>query len=176
MTTTQTPRFRYLGTTDVTHVCEKCGKDELRKVVMIVPLDAEGNDDGEPAYYGSTCAARALGVKGGGRAVSKAAEYARLKTLMEAHSGRATLRKYGIAETGGLPADDFGFLMAFAKNNPGAARAALGISDLRSMARPVVENAQRWIAEAVLVAGPEWGKDPQPLEYYGRSAIKDTME
>lgn len=173
---TNTAKFRYLGTTDTTHVCENCGRDELRKVIIVQPLDAEGNDDGDPAYYGSTCAARALGVRGGGRAVSKAAENARLKTLMQAHDGRRTVRKYGLPESGGLPADDFGFLMAFAKQNPGAARCAMGISDLRSMAREVIENAQRWIADAVAVAGPEWGKDPQPLEWGYRSAIKDTME
>jgi hypothetical protein len=171
-----TASFRYLGTTDETHVCENCGRDELRKVVMIVPLDAEGNDDGAPLYYGSTCAARALGVRGGGRAVSKAAENARLKTLMQAHDGRRTLRKYDLPEAGGLPENDFSFLMAFAKNNPGGARCAMGISDLRVMAREVVENAQRWIADAVAVAGPEWGKDPQPLAYGYRSAIQDTTE
>jgi hypothetical protein len=64
MTTT---RYRVYGTTDDTDTCEVCGKIELRSVVMLMALDADGNDD-EIVYAGTTCAARKL--RAAGRAIT----------------------------------------------------------------------------------------------------------
>lgn len=59
MTETAT-RYRYLGVTDERVECDACGRTELRSTVVLAPLDADGNDDGV-VYFGSSCAARALG-------------------------------------------------------------------------------------------------------------------
>lgn len=51
-----------LGTTDDSTTCDKCGKVDLKMTVVVAELDEDGNR-GEPAYFGSSCAARALGRK-----------------------------------------------------------------------------------------------------------------
>lgn len=43
-----------LGTSDEVQQCECCGRDDLKKTVAI------SVDDGDPLYFGETCAARAL--------------------------------------------------------------------------------------------------------------------
>lgn len=53
--------YRVKGTTDDVTDCELCGKAELKGTVMLVPLDADGNDDGEVCYFGTSCAAKAAG-------------------------------------------------------------------------------------------------------------------
>jgi coenzyme F420-reducing hydrogenase beta subunit len=174
-----TAKFRYLGTTDETHICEKCGRDELKSVVMIVPLDAEGNDDGDVTYYGSTCAARALGVRGGGKAVLAAANGARLRTLMNAHDARRMLRAYGdLPEIGSLTEEQRrAGVHAYVRNNRGVQAAiARDGGTVTDRLLEMLARKQAAIADAVLVAGAEWGKDAQPLNYGYRSAIKDTME
>lgn len=55
--------YRVHGTTDDTDTCEVCGKIELRSVVMLMALDADGNAD-ELIYAGTTCAARLLAKRG----------------------------------------------------------------------------------------------------------------
>jgi hypothetical protein len=46
--------IKYLGTTDEVTVCDCCGKANLKSTVAI------SIDEGEPVYFGVTCAARAL--------------------------------------------------------------------------------------------------------------------
>jgi hypothetical protein len=177
--TNETPRFRYLGTTDESVICEKCGKADLRSTVMIIPLDAEGNDDGEVTYYGSTCAARALGVRGGGKTVLAAANNARLTTLMNAHDARRMLRHYGdLPEAGPLTEEQRrAGVHAYVRNNRGVqADIARNGGTVTDRLLGMLARRQAQIAEAVLVAGAEWGKDRQPLDYGYRSAIADTME
>lgn len=53
--------YRVRGTTNDVTDCEQCGRVELRGTVMMQPLDAEGNDDGDVAYFGTSCAATATG-------------------------------------------------------------------------------------------------------------------
>jgi hypothetical protein len=55
--------YRLHGITDDTDTCEICGKVELRRVVMLAALDADGNTE-EIVYAGTTCAARALSKRG----------------------------------------------------------------------------------------------------------------
>lgn len=179
MTQTTAPAFRYLGVTDESTTCEKCGKPQLKSTVMIIPLDADGNDDGEPLYYGSTCAARALGVRGGGKAVLSAAYGARLRTLMNAHDARRMLRAYGdLPETGPLTEEQRrAGVHAYVRNNRGVQAAiARDGGTVTDRLLEMLARKQAAIAEAVLVAGPEWGRDRQPLSYGYGSTIRDTME
>lgn len=53
-------RFRIKGTGDDTDTCECCGT-RIKRAVVLVPLDADGNEFGDVVYYGTSCAARALG-------------------------------------------------------------------------------------------------------------------
>jgi hypothetical protein len=53
--------FRVLGTTDDFTTCELCGREELKGTVVLQPLDADGNPDGDPVYFGSSCGAKAAG-------------------------------------------------------------------------------------------------------------------
>lgn len=96
---TTTPKFRYIGTTDECVECQKCGKVDLKSTIVLAILDAEGNEE-DITYYGSTCAARALSIKGGGRAVRQAAEWANLQTRQNADDARRRLAYYGLPETG----------------------------------------------------------------------------
>lgn len=104
MTANETPRFRYLGITDECVDCQRdgCHKVDLKYTVAIMPLDAEGCDAGEATYYGSSCAARALGVTGRGAAakVLAAAKGADWQTRNNAEDARRMLAFYGLPETG----------------------------------------------------------------------------
>lgn len=55
--------YRVHGITDETDTCEVCGKIDLRRVVMLAVLDADGNTE-EIIYAGTTCAARKLAQRG----------------------------------------------------------------------------------------------------------------
>jgi len=98
-TATTTPAFRYIGITDECIVCEHCGKAGLKSTVVLACLDADGNPE-DVTYYGSTCAAKALGIKGGGAAVLKSARAWHQHTLDLAKSARERLAYYGLPETG----------------------------------------------------------------------------
>jgi len=98
-TATAAPQFRYIGVTDDCVTCQNCGKDELRSTVVLAILDADGNAE-EVTYYGSTCAARALAVRGGGRKVLDAARAAQTRTAEQARFAREQLAFYGLPVTG----------------------------------------------------------------------------
>jgi hypothetical protein len=51
-------RFRVQGITDDCTTCECCGRANLKRTVLLVELDADGND-ADSVYYGVDCAARA---------------------------------------------------------------------------------------------------------------------
>jgi hypothetical protein len=55
--------YRMVGTTDDVTTCDQCGKQELRGTVVLEWLDTDGQPEGV-AYFGSTCAARALAARG----------------------------------------------------------------------------------------------------------------
>ncbi|MEW1679481.1 hypothetical protein AB0O47_40445 [Streptomyces noursei] len=44
------------GVTDDVTTCEHCGRRGLKRTVAMVPLDADGNPDGDAAYFGTGCA------------------------------------------------------------------------------------------------------------------------
>lgn len=102
MSATVAPAFRYIGTTDECIECQLCGKADLRSTVVLAILDRDGNVE-DVTYYGSTCAARALGVHGGGRAVLQSARWAGEKTRKEAENSRGMLARYGADELGNFP-------------------------------------------------------------------------
>lgn len=52
-----------MGTTNDVTSCELCGRTDLHHTIVLVPLDADGNDAGAPVYYGSECGSRAAGWK-----------------------------------------------------------------------------------------------------------------
>jgi hypothetical protein len=48
--------FRFLGTTEEVTTCDLCGRKDLKNTVALEPFEG-----GEIVYYGSDCAARAIG-------------------------------------------------------------------------------------------------------------------
>ncbi|MFF4900485.1 hypothetical protein [Streptomyces sp. NPDC001068] len=81
------PAYTIKGTTtDVTN-CEHCPRRGLRKTVVLVPLDADGNEFGEPVHYGTSCAARALAVT-----THEITRAARAADLHQRIAARAALR------------------------------------------------------------------------------------
>lgn len=94
-----TPKFRYIGITDECVECQKCGRVDLKSTIVLAILDAEGNEE-DITYYGSTCAARALGIRGGGRSALQAARAAHEQTLADAQRARRILAFYGLPLTG----------------------------------------------------------------------------
>lgn len=93
------PKFRYIGVTDDCIECQCCGKPNLKSTIVLAHLDEDGNDE-ETTYYGSSCAARALGVKGGSASVRKSAIWARETTVQNAKDARARLAYYNLPEAG----------------------------------------------------------------------------
>lgn len=154
MTNTNAPQFRYLGITDECVECQKCGKVDLRSTVVLAVLDADGNTE-DVTYYGSTCAARALSIKGGGRAVLQSARWAHDRTLREAEDARRMLAHYGLSETGFPDADT---LLEATRRY---IRAGNGVSALvrkhgvraRVLVLEMLLRKRRAIAEAVLIGG-----------------------
>lgn len=55
-------RFGTCGTTSDVTTCDCCGKSDLKSTVIIVGLDEGGAETGDLRHYGSTCAAKALGL------------------------------------------------------------------------------------------------------------------
>lgn len=53
--------YQVIGTTNDVTTCELCGRDELKGTVMLVALDLDGNPEGDPSYFGTSCAATAAG-------------------------------------------------------------------------------------------------------------------
>lgn len=82
-----TAAFRIKGTTADVTACDCCHRRGLRKTVALVPLDRDGMEDGEVTYYGTGCAAKALGRSS--YSVRRAAQAADLQAVMDA---RAELR------------------------------------------------------------------------------------
>ncbi|MCF3960298.1 hypothetical protein [Streptomyces fuscigenes] len=66
--------FKIMGTTDLFTDCECCHRTHLRSTVALQPLDQDGSPDGELTYYGTGCAATAMGWSS--YRVRKAARYA----------------------------------------------------------------------------------------------------
>ena len=154
MTNTNAPQFRYLGITDECVECQKCGKVDLRSTVVLAVLDADGNTE-DVTYYGSTCAARALSVKGGGRAVLQSARWAHERTIAAAEDARRMLAHYGLPEVGFPDADT---LRAATRKYNGQGNGAVERCKRHNVRAGVLVlemllRKRRAIAEAALIGG-----------------------
>ena len=54
-------RYALKGVNDDEHECSVCGRVELKRVMWLVALDADGNQEGEAFHCGTTCGAKLLG-------------------------------------------------------------------------------------------------------------------
>lgn len=61
-TTTTAPKYRIKGSDDHETTCACCGRTDLKRVIWLTAIDADGNDTTVEAY-GTTCAARLLTPK-----------------------------------------------------------------------------------------------------------------
>ncbi|MEU3734505.1 hypothetical protein AB0E81_34680 [Streptomyces sp. NPDC033538] len=72
------PKWAVKGIVDDFTECGCCGRRGLKRTVALMPLDADGNEDGTPedvVYYGTSCAATALGwAQGKVTATARAAQ------------------------------------------------------------------------------------------------------
>lgn len=140
-----TAKFRFIGTTDETVECQQCGKTELRNTVVLALLDDDGNTT-ETVYYGSTCAARALGIRGGSRRVLDAARAAGNRITDAARNSRSILDYYGFGYTGRVSSEDLlNAVPAYLAANPNVGDNAF--ANIRAM----VKRHQQTIAEANLI-------------------------
>lgn len=53
-------KYGLIGSTDDVTTCDCCGKQNLKKTVILSILDDDNNDNGDYAFFGSTCAENAL--------------------------------------------------------------------------------------------------------------------
>jgi hypothetical protein len=54
-------KYRVLGTNDDASDCCCCGRQGLKRVVWLQPLNEDGEECGEPVHFGRVCGARAAG-------------------------------------------------------------------------------------------------------------------
>ena len=54
-------KYKLMGSSDDANYCSCCGRQGLKRVVWLAPLDVDGNIEDEPAPYGTSCAATLLG-------------------------------------------------------------------------------------------------------------------
>ncbi|MFD6361230.1 hypothetical protein ACFWFX_15430 [Streptomyces roseolus] len=98
--------YKILGTTDDVTTCELCGRDELKGTVALCPLDVEGNEDGLPVYFGTSCAAKAAGwtvreVKAGVKKAESAKREAEREARIKAREDENRAYKVWVADTYG---------------------------------------------------------------------------
>lgn len=98
--------YKVLGTTDEVTDCDLCGKPELKGTVVLVPLDVDGNEDGELSYFGTSCAAKAAGwtlkeVRAGIKAAKEEALAAERAANIAAREAETKAYNAWVAETYG---------------------------------------------------------------------------
>ena len=81
-------KYRIVGINDDQDSCLCCGRTGLKRVVWMIPLDVDGNADGTPEHYGTSCAARIAGYAyptsaAAKRKIESAAWDAAYKTIQE---------------------------------------------------------------------------------------------
>lgn len=52
--------YRLLGVNSDHDTCTACGRTGLKRVAWLVALDADGNEDGDAAAFGTDCAGKVL--------------------------------------------------------------------------------------------------------------------
>jgi hypothetical protein len=141
MTATAAPKFRYIGVTDDVTECQHCGKAGLKLTVALALLDLDGNEE-DVTYYGSTCAARALSIKGGSRAVLDAARAAHAQLAQNAKHARQRLAHYRADE---LPLSQVA--IAFRRNNS-SPYTQKSMEEWVQQAADMIEHWRATVAEA----------------------------
>lgn len=92
--------WKIKGITDERTQCDCCGLSGLKRTVALMPLDADGNENGtadDVAYYGTSCAAKALGWRQG--KVTSAALTAQHKRNELDHYARRIISIYAPIES-----------------------------------------------------------------------------
>lgn len=141
--------YRYLGVTDETVTCESCGKDNLRSTVVLGILDADGNVE-STTYYGSTCAARALGATNGREVLTKA-RAAHWKTKAAADSASSFFAKYDLPEDGVITTEEIvKAACKVAVNNP---HVCVDYDTSIETTMDLIALHRRSIADAALIPG-----------------------
>ena len=154
------------GTTNDVTTCEQCGRDELRATVVLQPLDADGNPDGDPAHFGTSCAAaaaewtqrevthRITAAKREAKATAVAA--ARAAFWKARHEETAAFSRW-LKETypTGRPAAEYGVAVLWAEFR--AARDAAKTADVATEAEP----AEVWEGEGGAVPGVDTPRGPE---------------
>jgi hypothetical protein len=105
MSASTLPAFRAVGTSD-SELCYCCGRQDLRRAILVAPvLDADGTL-GEAIPYGTTCAARATGRPSRELvAEARGADHLRAGAVREARDFAAGIaREWGTKSPTGLVA------------------------------------------------------------------------
>ncbi|MFI5808690.1 hypothetical protein [Streptomyces sp. NPDC051561] len=87
------PRWVIKGVTDDCTTCDCCNRQNLKRTVAMIPLDEDGNEDGDAVYYGTACAAAAM--RRTTTFVTNAASAARRQSLERDEWARGIISKYG---------------------------------------------------------------------------------
>ena len=53
--------YKLIGINSESETCEKCGKSNLKRVMLLVPVDGDGNVAGDVMHVGMDCGATMLG-------------------------------------------------------------------------------------------------------------------
>ncbi|MGA3562645.1 hypothetical protein [Melissospora conviva] len=75
--------YKVMGIVNDITTCDCCNRRGLRRTVALMPLDIDGTPDGEVTYFGTGCAATALGTTNS----------AVIKRAMVADARRAEIRR-----------------------------------------------------------------------------------
>lgn len=76
-------RYALKGVNDEQHECAVCGKVELRRVMWLVEVDADGCEIGIPFHCGTTCGAKLLGCT-----------QSKVNTAVKNYAANLTMRRY----------------------------------------------------------------------------------
>ncbi|MEU8893672.1 hypothetical protein [Streptomyces sp. NPDC048442] len=87
------PRWVIKGVTDDCTTCDCCSRQNLKRTVALIPLDEDGNEDGDAVYYGTACAAAAM--KRTTTFVANAASAARYESLSRDRWAQVIISVYG---------------------------------------------------------------------------------
>lgn len=96
---TREATYTIKGILNDTDTCECCGRTGLKRVVALAELDADGNE-GEVAYFGTACAARA--IRWTSTRVTNEANAAQHKRDQQAEWANGIIAVYGPVEFGSV--------------------------------------------------------------------------
>lgn len=56
-----TTKYFVIGSSNDCTICDCCGKQNLKKTIVLGVVDEDGNREYDPHYFGTTCAKKAVG-------------------------------------------------------------------------------------------------------------------